>query len=123
MIDPRWYFWELWVYWDIKYDIAKLRHSLVWNYDFIVSDLFKIEEKNNEFIFNIYNEEWHQNISKYFDIKLQEKLWNIENIKFIEALLFLTMIPLHSDNFERQKAMYLIAVQKFNLINFDRLWK
>lgn len=123
MIDPRWYFWELWVYWDIKYDIAKLRHSLVWNYDFIVSDLFKIEEKNNEFIFNIYNEEWHQNISKYFDIKLQEKLWNIENIKFIEALLFLTMIPLHSDNFERQKAMYLIAVEKFNLINFDKLWK
>ncbi|MGE4443973.1 MAG: sugar phosphate nucleotidyltransferase [Candidatus Altimarinota bacterium] len=123
MIDPRGYFGELGVYGDIKYDIAKLRHSLVGNYDFIVSDLFKIEEKNNEFIFNIYNEEGHQNISKYFDIKLQEKLGNIENIKFIEALLFLTMIPLHSDNFERQKAMYLIAVEKFNLINFDKLGK
>lgn len=123
MIDPRWYFGELWVYWDIKYDIAKLRHSLVWNYDFIVSDLFKVEEKNNEFILNIYNEELHQNISKYFDVKLQEKLWNIESIKLIEALLFLTMIPLHSDNFERQKAMYLIAVKKFNLINFEKIWK
>lgn len=123
MIDPRWYFWELWVYWDIKYDIAKLRHSIVWSYDFIVSDLFKIEEKNNNFILKIYNEELHENISKYFDIKLQEKLWNIEIIKLIEALLFLTMIPLHSDNFERQKAMYLISVQKFNLINFDKLWK
>jgi hypothetical protein len=33
------------------------------------------------------------------------------------------MIPLHSDNFERQKAMYLISVQKFNLVNFDKLWK
>lgn len=123
MIDPRWYFWELWVYWDIKYDIAKLRHSLVWSYDFIVSDLFKIEEDNNSFDFKIYNEELHENISKYFDIKLQEKLWNIESIKLIEALLFLTMIPLHNDNFERQKAMYLIAVQKFNSIIFDMLWQ
>jgi hypothetical protein len=38
-------------------------------------------------------------------------------------LLFLTMIPLHSDNLERQKAMYLISVQKFNNINFKKLWK
>jgi flavin reductase (DIM6/NTAB) family NADH-FMN oxidoreductase RutF len=39
-----------------------------------VSDLFKvIEEKDNEFIFNIYTEELHENVSKYFDKKLKEK--------------------------------------------------
>jgi len=123
MIDPRWYFWELWVYWDIKYDIAKLRHSLVGYYDFIVSDLFSISQENNNFEFKIYNEDLHDNISKYFDNKLKEKVWNIESIKIIEALLFLTMIPLHNDKIERQKTMYLIAIQKFNSINFDNLWK
>ena len=116
-IDPRWYFWELWVFWDHKYDVAKLRHSLVWFYDFIVSDLFKIEfNGDNKFNFVIYNEDIHSYIAEYFDSKLVEYGYNVEQIKFIEALLFLSMIPLHKDNESRQYAMFCIAIQKFNEI-------
>ena len=123
MIDPRGFFWEIWVYWDIKYDVAKLRHSIVDYYDFIVSDLFKVEENDWWFKFEIYVDEIHKKISSYFDNTLKNNNFNLDTIKYIEALLFLTMIPLHSDNFERQKAMYLNSVLIFNSINLDKLWK
>jgi len=122
MIDPRWDFWQKWVYWDIKYDLAKLRHSFVWYYDFIVSDLFSINQLNvDTFEFDIYNDEIHKDISSYFDIKLLDNWYNLIKIKLIESLLFLSMIPLHSDSFERQKAMYLTSVMKLNDINLNQL--
>ena len=118
-IDPRGYFWELWVFWDHKYDIAKLRHSFVWFYDFIVSDLFKVNFDNkNKFELIIYNDDNHKYISDFFDSVLNKYWYNIEYVKFIEALLFLSMIPLHSDNIQRQYAMFCIAIQKLNEIHF-----
>ncbi len=117
MIDPRWYFWELWVFWDHKYDIAKLRHSFVWFYDFIVSDLFEVKKiQENEFELEIYVDQIHNFIAKYFDEVIVKYWYNIEKIKLVEALLFLSMIPLHSDNKSRQLAMFCIAIQKFNEI-------
>lgn len=116
-IDPRWYFWELWVFWDHKYDIAKLRHSFVWFYDFVVSDLFDVKEiQENEFKLEIYVDQIHNFISQYFDEVTKKYWYKIEQIKLVEALLFLSMIPLHSDNKNRQLAMFCIAIQKFNEI-------
>jgi hypothetical protein len=39
---------------------------------------------------------------------------DIETIKFIEALLFLSMVPLHSDSFERQQCMLAQGIEKFS---------
>ena len=113
-IDPRGSFGQMSVYGDLKYDLAKLRHSFSGFYDFISSDLFKIEQKGNKFEFQIYNEPSNQEIAKYFDQTLTAKGYSLEKIKFIEALLFLSMIPLHSDNQERQIAMYLTGLQLIN---------
>lgn len=40
--------------------------------------------------------------------------YNPQEIKFIEGLLFLSMIPLHKDNFSRQKVFYLKAIELLN---------
>ena len=37
-----------------------------------------------------------------------------KEIKFIEGLLFLSMIPLHKDNFNRQKMFYIRALELLN---------
>jgi hypothetical protein len=38
----------------------------------------------------------------------------VKTIQFIEWLLYLTMIPLHSDSLERQILMYITAVMLFD---------
>ena len=121
LIDPRWNFWEDGIWWDIKYDLAKLRHSVHWRYENIISDLFNLEIINdNNFKFNYFN--WNNDlIIDYFDKKINEMWYNVDLIKFIEWLLYLTMIPLHSDNLERQKMMYLTATILFN--ETKKLWK
>lgn len=120
LIDPRWMFWEVWVYGDIKYDIAKLRHSLHWRYENIISDLFSLDYNLDGANFNYEYFNWNNNdeLIEYFDDKLIEMWYNIETIKFIEWLLYLTMIPLHSDSQERQIVMYLTSVELFNEVDF-----
>lgn len=120
LIDPRWSFWKDWIWWDIKYDIAKLRHSIHWRYENIISDLFNLEIIDNyQYNFTYFN--WNNNlINEYFDKKIIEMWYNIEVIKFIEGLLYLTMIPLHSDSLNRQKVMYLTATILFN--ETEKIW-
>lgn len=115
LIDPRGYFGKLSVYGDIKYDLAKLRHSFHGNYDFIVSDLFKLEEsQSGNFNFKVYTEDSHQQIAKMFDHILERKGYNLEQVKFIEGLIFLSIIPLHSNSLLRQKAMFVTAIKLLN---------
>ncbi len=110
-IDPGGRFGQTGVYGDIKYDVAKLRHSFSGKYDFIKSNLFELQYKENEFTFTIYNEDIHTEISSYFDQALIKNGFSLEKVKMIESLLFLSMIPLHSDNRKHQLAMYCRALQ------------
>lgn len=122
LIDPRWNFWENWIWGDIKYDLAKLRHSVHWRYENIISDLFNLEisDDGNNFSFEYFN--WKNNlIIDFFDKKIKEIWYDLDLIKFIEWLLYLTMIPLHKDSLERQKVMYLTATILFN--ETEKLWK
>ena len=114
LIDPRWKFWKIWIYWDLKYDIAKLRHSINWNYESIIYDLYNLEYDNkNSFNFSFFN--WNNyEIIEYFDKKILKLWYDIEVIKFIEGLLFISMIPLHLDSLDRQILMYIISVKLFN---------
>ena len=117
-IDPRGNFGDVGIYGDTKYDIAKLRHSFVGNYDFIVADLFTINYNDEVgWDFKILNEKYHEQISNYFDLELEKNGYDLNQIKFIEALLFISMVPLHSDNIKRQQAMYLTGILKLNELN------
>jgi len=114
LIDPRGSFGTTSVYGDHHYDIAKLRHSFVGYYDFIVSDLFIIEGSPRNFSFKTFHESDHDNISEFFDLALKEHGYSIDIIKIIEALLFLSMIPLHNDAPQRQRAMFLTGIMLLN---------
>ncbi len=114
-IDPRGHFGVASIYGDIKYDIAKLRHSFSGFYDFIISDTFEFkEESDSSFIFHNHTEKIHHEIADYFDAQLIKRGYDLEQIKLIEALLFLSMTPLHDDHPARQKAMYLTGIILIN---------
>ena len=55
-------------------------------------------------------------IGEYFDDLLTENSYDLIEIKLIEALLFLTMIPLHPESEARQIAFYLTAIKYINEI-------
>ena len=73
-----------------------------------------------KFEFEYFNGEI-KNIINFFDDEVQKLWYDINTIKYIEALLYLTMIPLHSDSLNRQIVMYLTATILFN--ETIELWK
>lgn len=102
------------IYGDQRYDIAKLAHSVVGLYDHIISGQYSLNEDEK----NGYSLEF------IVDDRLKEIQVLFENFEFISGvtiksimpivvLLFVTMIPLHSDREDRQKAMYANALRLY----------
>lgn len=117
LIDPRGRLQKQTIYGDPRYDIAKLRHSAVGLYDFIVNGLYKISENSStNFKFEIFSCVDYFQLEQIFDDIALKNGFNINEIKFIEALLFLSMIPLHKDCIKRQKMFYIKAIVSLNNI-------
>jgi len=112
-IDPRGKWGQQDMAGDIKYDIAKLRHSIIGKYDFIINKLYSIEFQENRINMLIFSEKIHEEIGNYFDEELK-KHWDLNYIKLIEGLLFISMLPLHNDDLERQLAFFAIGIKKLN---------
>ena len=114
LIDPRGSFGEKGVYGDPRYDIAKLRHSVSGLYDFIVSDMFQIEESSEEFAAQVYANGTPKKVGQEFDRMLDANGFDSNEIKFIEGLLFVSMVPLHNGHRDRQLMMYLTGTSLLN---------
>jgi dTDP-glucose pyrophosphorylase len=112
LIDPRGK-WGSSIFGDIKYDVAKLRHSIVGGYDSINNELFSVEYKKSKINFQVFKPSNYYKISREFDTWLSKR-WNLTDIKLIEGLLFISMLPLHQDNFKKQLAFYSIGIQRLN---------
>ncbi|WP_028982250.1 sugar phosphate nucleotidyltransferase [Sporocytophaga myxococcoides] len=115
LIDPRGSFGKKGIFGDSRYDIAKLRHSICGLYDYIVSDLFTVQEVS-EGVFEtaILASETSLRLENIFDKLIVENGYKLEDIKLIEGLLFISMLPLHKDKPERQKLMYLRGLALLN---------
>lgn len=114
LIDPRGSFGAKGIYGDPRYDMAKLRHSVAGMYDFIVSDLFEVREDKDGFQAVIFNMQNLNPVIENFDHKLIENGYNIQHIKLIEGLLFISMLPLHQDYPKRQLMMFLTGIVRLN---------
>lgn len=114
VIDPRGNFGGRSIYGDLKYDVAKMRHSFSGSYDFIVSDLFRLEEKNGDFRLEIFTSDQNKEAAAYFNKELVRNKFSLSAVSLIESLLFLSMIPLHADNPKRQLAMFLRGIMLIN---------
>ncbi|UWD34199.1 phosphotransferase [Mesomycoplasma molare] len=119
LVDPRGRFsYYRDIIGDIRYDLAKLSHSVIGKYDWIVNNNFEfIEDKNNFSLKEntFLDEKQNKEIMNHFKKNMIEK-FNIsfDNIRLIEGLLFLTMIPLHKESLIHQKIFYLKSLEIFN---------
>ena len=110
LIDPRGIDnkYNVSIYGDWRYDVAKLAHSIIGKYDFIIANRFKYKENSStdiEFKIEYDNLYEIEELDKYFD-----KFFDFKMYYPIMINLFLSMIPLHSDNVLRQKAMLANAL-------------
>lgn len=115
LIDPRGEFGDLQIYGDACYDLAKMRHSVSGKYDFIINDMFKISMDEESVEYEVFTDEKHREREDLFDNLLKSEYGEkIDRIKGIEALLFLSMVPLHSDYPERQHYMISKGIELAN---------
>ena len=116
LIDPRGSFGEqcVGIYGDRKYDLAKLIHSSLGHYDYIVNNLFQIEEHGNEINYSFPLRNNHVILEQLSTKLLQQTSADQNNIMFITGLLFLSMCPLHADNARRQRLMFAHGILIIN---------
>jgi len=116
LIDPRGNWGTSSVYGDIKYDIAKLRHSICGAYDYIINDLFESSVNGNSIRYQLTPMPSYQmKVSSIFD-EIVQRRWNLNHIKYLEGSLFLSMLPLHAESQERQLAMFATGITRLNEI-------
>ena len=115
LIDPRGK-WGQGISGDLKYDVAKIRHSVVGGFDTITNGLYSVTyNEKNGIMFDAYKPKNYQVICEKLDSQIKQR-WNIDEVKMIEGLLFISMLPLHKDDLERQLALYSIGIQRLNEI-------
>lgn len=119
VIDPRGKFGEFDIYGDTRYELAKLFHSVDGKYDFIIKDLFDInynlEKVEIQYMINdrVRDFDLYQ---LFIDTFQQEIGDDLKKIELIEALLFLSMIPLHGESFNHQLVMLGTGLDILNRI-------
>lgn len=93
---------------NIKYDYAKISHSIIGLYDWILAEKYdlNINYERSEIDFNIYIDKRITAIQQEFLRQLEENT-NIgkKELYALQVHLFISMIPLHSDSPERQLAL------------------
>ncbi len=108
VIDPRGKFGEYDIYGDPRYELAKLFHSVEGKYDYIIQDLMNVECEPERAILNyrIYERQRNFDLLEIFRQVFRDEIGDdLKRIELIEALLFLSMIPLHGESRKHQYAM------------------
>lgn len=116
LIDPRGISGdnEITLYGDQAYDLAKVLHSIIGMYDFIIAGKYHL--KGKEILFDENKE-----LSKFQDYVLSESYKGVPIKTFLPlvVLLFITMVPLHADRSDRQEAFLINAKRIYD--NYLRL--
>lgn len=102
------------IYGDQKYDLAKLAHSCIGLYDFIISGYYRLESANP------YDYALHFVPDERL-LAVQAKFWNkrflpqcaVADILPLTVLLFFSMLPLHSDDHTKQQALFANALRLY----------
>ena len=106
LIDPRGKFGLFDIYGDFRYELAKLFHSVDGKYDYIIKDLFELNYKDNVIQYTIQENYRAFDLFEILKNTFKDEIGtDLAKIELIEALLFLSMIPLHKESYEHQLVM------------------
>jgi NDP-sugar pyrophosphorylase family protein len=118
-IDPRGSFGESGIYGDGRYDLAKLLHSLDGGYDFLIHDMFVLKQQGERVQLQQFFPNNRPAVLEAF-AQTFGKHHNLDEVRTLEGLLFLSMCPLHADHPKRQVAMFVTGLRILNeLLNHE----
>ena len=105
------------LYGDISYDLAKLSHSILGLYDWIIAGYYDVNIEGNRIELNIANSGQHKETQQAF-IELVEQNFALtaKNLYAMQIQLFLSMLPLHADDKNRQKALFANAFRLYQIL-------
>src|SRR5581483_11344473 len=112
-IDPRGSFAESGIYGDRRYDLAKLLHSLDGGYDFLIHDMFALERDGTRVQLQQFFPSTRDAVLDEFR-RVFGASCDLDEIRTLEGLLFLSMCPLHEDHPARQVAMFATGLRILN---------
>ena len=114
LIDPRGEFGIPGIYGDPRYDNAKLMHSYAGGYDLIVSDHFEVAVDSSGLLrCTVQMTDYHHKVRQILDAVLFKEDKGRRQCDAVQALLFLSMLPLHCDKPKRQLAMLYIGLNLY----------
>lgn len=120
VIDPRGLdsMHRLTSYGDLRYDIAKLAHSVVGLYDHIVAGAFELDFELtpvvNRFRLDIHTDQRTLDVQNVFlDLELLPGV-TARALMPMVVLLFISMLPLHADRPQRQTAFLANALRLYS---------
>lgn len=119
VIDPRGKFGTYDIYGDFRYELAKLFHSVDGKYDFIIKDLFELDYNIETSCINYHIQDCKReyNLYKVFLDTFAAEIGNdLRKVELIEALLFLSMIPLHGESIRHQMVMLGTGLEILNRV-------
>ena len=120
-IDPRGIdsHGEQTVFGDMRYDLAKLYHSIFGLYDFIIAGRFEVLEIDGRINgIKIYHDEGlTSSLSERFLALVNKHFgYSEKEILAITITLFISMLPLHQDSPNRQKAFIANALRLYDAL-------
>ncbi|WP_111735709.1 phosphotransferase [Roseovarius amoyensis] len=115
LIDPRGLVGdEMTIYGDLRYDIAKLGHSILGRYDQILGERLRAGGTAAEVTFDIPpdpDREWLED--SFLNARVSGQCCDAPEVKAAMVSLFLSMIPLHADAPDRQRALFANGLRLF----------
>ncbi|CAK2024997.1 Capsular biosynthesis protein [Vibrio crassostreae] len=105
------------IYGDIKYDIAKLSHSILGLYDWVIAGYYDVDINNDIIKFVIHDDGAHKDTQQKF-IEIVNQTFNLsaKHLYAMQIQLFLSMLPLHADDPIRQKALFANAFRLYGIL-------
>lgn len=102
------------IYGSWWYDLAKLFHSFTGNYDWIIAGYFNITAEQQLISFELDDDARLAAIAEVAAKQLKQKFdIEIDDLMPFVIHLFLSMLPLHDDNEERQMALMSNAIRLY----------
>jgi hypothetical protein len=105
---------------DISYDLAKLTHSVIGLYDFIMSNTLRAERQGMTFKFDVRMDARILEIQKKFLAKSFLNGISTHDIMPQVILLFLSMLPLHQDDVIKQDTFLANAIRLYTIYFFKK---
>lgn len=110
---------DITIYGDTRYDLAKLSHSILGMYDWIVAGYHQthFDWNTKKISFYISGEVKHKDTqSMFIEMVSQKHKLSAVNLYAMQLQLFLSMLPLHADDQYRQEGLFANVFRLYQIM-------